>query len=520
MNEFETLGLIEPIMKSIRDENFETPTKIQAKTIPLILDGKDVIGKSSTGSGKTLAFAAGIIQNIDKGKGIQAIILTPTRELAEQVKDAFKKFAKHRKLVATAIYGGVSIEPQMKKLTKTDVVIATPGRMLDHIQRGTINLKNVKILVLDEADRMLDMGFLPDVDRIIGKCPYRQQTLLFSATISTEIKKLCGKYMNNPIRIDGSEQVDPNKLKQVYYDISDTQKFPLLVHLLKAEMTGLVMIFCNTRQNVDFVVKNLKLNQIDAVAIHGGFTQSKRSKTMEKFQSNKAHALVCTDVAARGLDIPAVSHVYNYDLPTDSKDYVHRIGRTARAGSEGIAVNVLGKRDHNNFSQILRDYSAMKVRKMEIPHYERVEMKKTIPERRGRERTQRIGQGGRSEGKGGARGGRRPAFGGGLRSQSRSFGSSRSSSSSGFRSERSESRGTSSEGSFGSRRRDSEQRERRGSSRSSSEGRSSGPRTGGFSRGRDSRESSEGRSSGPRNRSPRSAPSERGERKSFRKTRN
>ncbi|MFP4111775.1 MAG: DEAD/DEAH box helicase [Candidatus Woesearchaeota archaeon] len=383
MSNFKNLGLIEPILKAINEQKFKEPTDIQKKAIPIILEGKDVTGGSATGSGKTLAFGAGIIQNIERGKGIQSLVLTPTRELAEQVSNELKKFSKHKPLNIVSVYGGVSINPQIEKLPSADIVVATPGRVLDHLERRTIDLSKVKILVLDEADKMLDMGFLPDVKRIIKMCPKERQTLFFSATISNDTEYITKRLMNNPVEISVDEYVDPKKLRQVYYDVDDKLKFSLLVHLLKSEKSGLVMVFCNSRQNTDFVAKNLKLNDIDAIAIHGGFSQDKRGKTLNRFNSEKVCVLVCTDVASRGLDIKGVSHVYNYDIPKDSKQYVHRIGRTARAGKEGIAINILSPRDHDNFSRILR-FNDVDVEKKERPYIERAKIKIIENKREGR----------------------------------------------------------------------------------------------------------------------------------------
>ncbi|MCF7872324.1 DEAD/DEAH box helicase [Candidatus Woesearchaeota archaeon] len=366
MNEFKELGVIDPILKSIEELGFNEPSDIQRKSIPFIMEGKDVIAGSATGSGKTLAFASGIIAHCENKKMIQSLILTPTRELAEQVKDSIKNFSKYKKLKICVVYGGVSINPQIESLKRADVVVGTPGRVLDHIERQTIDLSHVKIMVLDEADRMLDMGFIDDVNRIVSHCPKDRQTLLYSATISQDIEQISKRLLRNPVKITVSNQVDPSKLKQVYYDISSKMKFPLLVHLVKKENPGLVMIFCNSRQNVDFVAKNLKNNKINAIAIHGGFSQDKRNKTLEKFHSSEVCAMVCTDVAARGLDIPNVSHVYNYDIPKDPKQYVHRIGRTARAGKEGIAINILAPSDHENFGRVQHEYT-LDIHKEERP---------------------------------------------------------------------------------------------------------------------------------------------------------
>ncbi len=375
MISFKNLGISEPVLRSINDEKFETPSEIQEKSIPLILAGKDVIAGSATGSGKTLAFASGIIQSSDRGKGIQALVLVPTRELAEQVAKALSKFSKYRPLEIIAVYGGAGIFQQIRELRTADVVVGTPGRILDHIGRNTIKLGKVKTLVLDEADRMFDMGFIEDVERIIKKCPQERQTLLFSATISKDVVRLSRNHMKKPLQVSVESYVDPKKLIQVYYETGDDMKFSLLVHLLKHENSGLVMVFCNTKRNTDKVAKNLRFSGIDSLAIHGGLTQGKRNNVMRLFHSGKTGVLVCTDVAARGLDIQGVSHVYNYDIPRESKQYIHRIGRTARAGAEGKAVNILSRNDYDNFSRVLKE-NDVKIKEEAMPVMEKAVIRK------------------------------------------------------------------------------------------------------------------------------------------------
>ncbi|MBI4154073.1 DEAD/DEAH box helicase [Candidatus Woesearchaeota archaeon] len=374
MDEFRKLGLSEPILKALQDEKFVVPTEVQEKAIPYCLQGKDVIAESATGTGKTLAFGSAIIQHCERGKGIQALVLTPTRELAEQILKNLITFSKYKRLSITAVYGGVSIGPQIHHLKTADVVVATPGRVLDHMERGTINFSKAKILVLDEADRMLDMGFIDDVLRIVKACPKERQTLLFSATIFGKIKEIAQRYMNSPVKVAAANRVDPSKLAQCYYDILDNQKFSLLVHLLKSEHSGLVMVFCNTQRSTEFVVKNLRQNGIDAIAIHGGYSQNKRTQTMEEFHAKEAHVLVCTDIASRGIDVKDVSHVYNYELPNDEKQYIHRIGRTARAGVHGKVVNLLGQKDHDNFRRVL-SLLGIRIQKEPNPEFERVHVK-------------------------------------------------------------------------------------------------------------------------------------------------
>ncbi len=338
----------------LREFGFKEPSEIQEKAIPIALAGQDIIGGSATGSGKTLVFASPILENLKPNKQIQTLVLTPTRELAEQVATAIRNFGKNKKLEVSAIYGGVNIGPQIRKLSITDVLVGTPGRIIDHINRGTLRLDNIKFLVLDEVDRMFDMGFQRDVEKIISYCPKERQTMMFSATISQDIDYLSKKYTKNPVEISVNSYVDPSKLKQVYYDVPDNKKFSLLVHLLKQEDSNFVLVFCSTRRNVDFVSGNLILTGIKAKAIHGGLDQRKRLRVLDEFKKQGVGVLVCTDVAARGLDIKDVSHVYNYDVCSDSKDYIHRIGRTARAGKEGKAITILANRDYENFSSLTR----------------------------------------------------------------------------------------------------------------------------------------------------------------------
>ncbi len=372
MNTFENFGLSNELLESIRRLDITKPTQIQELSIPYIMQNKDLIGESATGSGKTLAFGCSITDHVSPGQGLQALILTPTRELAEQVKNSLKQFSSHKRLNIIAVYGGVSINPQIQDLRRVDVVVATPGRLLDHIKRRTINLAKIKILVLDEADRMFDMGFIDDVERIIKFCPVKRQTMFFSATISPQIKQLARRYMVHPEEISAVNQVDPSKLKQFYYNIDKNMKLSLLIYLLKKETSGLAMVFCNTRRTTDFIKKNLDINKVNSIIIHGGLSQNKRTNTINLFNNGKVGVLICTDIAARGLHIENVSHIYNYEIPRDPKDYVHRIGRTARAGEEGKAVNLLCDYDYDNFSKILNEYRAFTIQKMDVPELERI----------------------------------------------------------------------------------------------------------------------------------------------------
>jgi ATP-dependent RNA helicase DeaD len=403
---FKQLGVIKPILQVCEEEEFTTPTEIQQKAIPYVIEGRDVIGEAATGSGKTLAFATGIIHRTEKGQGVQSLVVTPTRELAQQVADMVQTLSKYKSLRITTVYGGVSINPQIRDLRKADVVIGTPGRLLDHIGRGSIKLNRIKILVLDEADRLLDMGFLPDVERIISKLPEYRQTMLFSATIASEVSRLAQRYMHKPIDVEAESYVDPKKLTQFYYGpVQDSLKFSLLVHLLKQDKTnGLAMIFTNTRKYADILAKNLESSGVQATALHGGFSQHERSRRLKQFQNKQHKVLVATDVAARGLDIQGVTSIYNYDLPENRKQYIHRIGRTARAGKAGKAITVVSQRDNEKFYFLFRD-NRYGIQKKDVPFVERIStprMRSSTPRRNGGFGNRRGSRGGNRE--------RKPSF--------------------------------------------------------------------------------------------------------------
>ncbi len=410
MNEFKEFGLSDQLLENLKDIGITEPTEIQRKTLPLTLKGRDVIGGSATGSGKTIAFSASLIENMKSRKeinGVQALILTPTRELAEQVSEAIKQVSKGFPVKVVPVYGGVSIEKQINQIPHANIVVGTPGRILDHFRRKTLSLSHVKYLVLDEVDRMFEMGFQEDVEKIIRPCPKDRQTLMFSATVSAELDYLAKKHTKNPEKVVVKSLVDPTKLRQVFYDVQPNKKFSLLVQLLKQEESGGVMVFCNTRNNVDFVARNLQLNDIDARAIHGGLNQNKRQEVLDKFHKKETKVLVCTDVAARGLDIKGVTHIYNYDIPDNSKEYIHRIGRTARAGEEGIAINIITNKDYITFSDIEGDKN-LNIEKLDHPPIQRAKMKVLESDRKGKSKN-RSGKGrfnnkshgrGRGEGRG------------------------------------------------------------------------------------------------------------------------
>ncbi|MFH1889708.1 MAG: DEAD/DEAH box helicase [Nanoarchaeota archaeon] len=384
MKTFKELGLGSDLLKALDEMNLTKPTEIQEKVIPLAINGQDIIGGSATGSGKTLAFGAPIIEKTKPGEGLQALVLTPTRELAEQVSRSLKAFSRHSTLEITTVYGGVPIEAQIRFLRKSDIVVGTPGRILDHISRKTIDLSKVKILVLDEADRMFDMGFIHDVTDIVDQCSRKRQTLLFSATVSSEVISISKKYMKDPKEISAEPEVDPSKLKQVFYDVPSNQKFSLLVHLLEQEKSGLVMIFCNTKRNADLISNNLKKFGFNAMALHGNLNQSQRSRVLDQFHQSEKFILVCTDVAARGLDIKGVSHVYNYEFPKTKIEYTHRIGRTARAGKDGKAITILSDRDYDSFRKATR-YDSSPIESVPLPRFEQVFIKMNNPSFRGRD---------------------------------------------------------------------------------------------------------------------------------------
>lgn len=368
--DFKDLGLSEDILSAIE---FTQATQIQEKTIPVLLTGSDVIAQSATGSGKTFAFGAPLIQNIQKGKAAQALILTPTRELAQQVSKELTKFARNKKLNVACIYGGVAMNPQTAALRHCEIIVATPGRLLDHISRRSANLSRVKVLVLDEADLMLDMGFIDDITDIIKECPATRQTVLFSATFPHKIEELARKYMIKPTKIIVKEHIDPSLLSQVYYEVAEKVKSSALIFLLKKDTPTATIVFCNTQRMTDAVARTLQKEGFKTLAIHGGLSQSKRTNILDMFHKKKIDILVCTDVASRGLDIKGVSHIYNFDIPRNEKEYTHRIGRTARAGKSGSACSLVSKRDRGDFNYILKNFQ-QKITRGDLPQFDKVEL--------------------------------------------------------------------------------------------------------------------------------------------------
>ena len=354
---FSKLGLSPTTLEGVRAAGYITPTPIQLRGIPLVLAGRDIIGSAQTGTGKTAAFALPILTKLDRhAPGPRALILEPTRELAAQVETAIRDFARFTNLKVTVVYGGVGYGRQLDELRAgTDVLAATPGRLLDHLERGTVRLDKVQFLVLDEADRMLDMGFLPDVRRIVDRCPRQRHTSLFSATIPPQIETLIQWAMNKPETIEiGARRTPAETVKHVIYPVSDSQKSDLLLELLKRVNYNSVLIFCRTKHGADRVVGLLKRNNHAVAVLHSNRTQREREQALQGFRSGKFEVLVATDIAARGLDIADVSHVINYDVPQHPEDYIHRIGRTGRAEHTGDAFTIMTAEDGSHVFAIER----------------------------------------------------------------------------------------------------------------------------------------------------------------------
>ena len=349
MKKFSDFNLTSPILTALKNLNLSEPTPIQLLSIPLALEGRDLLGTAQTGTGKTFAFGIPLVNHLALNKESGALILTPTRELALQVLTALKSLtSKDNLLDAALLIGGDPIQKQLKQLKKARLVVGTPGRMKDHLKRKSLNLKQFEFLVLDETDRMLDMGFLEDIKAIIEKLP-NHQTLLFSATLPKNISDLAQKFLNKPERINAGKENSPIiNIKQEVRNISQKEKYDQLkIELL--ERTGSIVLFVKTKRSADKIALQLRKDKLNAEAIHGDLRQIKREKVLMKFRKNQFQILVATDVAARGLDIPLIEHVINYDIPQNPEDYIHRIGRTARAGAKGSALTFLTPADQKNW---------------------------------------------------------------------------------------------------------------------------------------------------------------------------
>ncbi len=366
---FTDLGLSEPILRAIAEEGYTSPTPIQAKSIPAVLKGGDLLAAAQTGTGKTAGFTLPILQRLSstpKASGkrlLRVLILTPTRELAAQVQESVVTYGKYTGLKSTVIFGGVGANPQIKAIAGgLDILVATPGRLLDLMSQKCVSLNDIEILVLDEADRMLDMGFLRDIKKILAALPKKRQNLLFSATFSTEIKQLADGLLNSPELIEVARSNSANEaIAQLIHPVDRTKKHPLLAHLIKSNDWKQVLVFTRTKHGANKLVTQLEKDGITSMAIHGNKSQTARTKALADFKAGKLTALVATDIAARGIDIDQLPHVVNYDLPNVSEDYVHRIGRTGRAGSNGVAVSLVCVDEH----QMLRDIE--KLIKQKLP---------------------------------------------------------------------------------------------------------------------------------------------------------
>jgi ATP-dependent RNA helicase RhlE len=341
---FTTLGLSQPVLAAIADAGYTVPTPIQLQAIPLIVQGRDVMGLAQTGTGKTAAFTLPIVNRLlDGPRRTRVLVLTPTRELCIQVEESVRKYAKHAPLGVAAVYGGVPLDPQEKKLRAgVDIVVATPGRLIDHLDRQNVVFDDLEVLVLDEADRMLDMGFAPQINRIVDQIPSYRQTLLFSATMPPEVEALARKYLRKPVVVQvGRRSGVVDTVTHAVYPVPKDKKSALLASLLVKEELDSVLVFVRTKHGADRVVRHLEKEGIRSTAMHADKTQPQRIKALEDFKAGRVRVLVATDIAQRGLDITGISHVINYDVPQQAEDYVHRIGRTGRALNEGDAFTFM-----------------------------------------------------------------------------------------------------------------------------------------------------------------------------------
>jgi ATP-dependent RNA helicase RhlE len=367
---FESLNIIEPILKSLKEEGYTTPTPIQVQAIPIVLQGTDLIGCAQTGTGKTAAFAVPILQllsknkSFDRKKKIRSLIVTPTRELAIQIEESFKAYGRYTGLTCTVVFGGVNQNPQTNALRNgVDILIATPGRLLDLMNQGFISLKDVEIFVLDEADRMLDMGFIHDVRRIIAALPQKRQSLFFSATMPPEIVRLAGSIVYKPVKVEVTPSASTvDIVDQFVYFIDRGNKNSLLLELLKNEKIKTALVFTRTKYGADKVVRVLKKKNISAEAIHGNKAQNARQKALSSFKAQTTRVLVATDIAARGIDVDDLEYVINFEIPNISETYVHRIGRTGRAGAKGTAISFCDAEE----KEYLKDIEKLITKKIQV----------------------------------------------------------------------------------------------------------------------------------------------------------
>jgi ATP-dependent RNA helicase DeaD len=354
---FNDLGLSEITLASLENAGYLEPTPIQAGLIPHALAGVDVLGQARTGTGKTAAFVIPILEGLQptkRGQGPQALIMVPTRELAVQVREEFVKLSHGRKIHSVAVYGGKPIRGQIEKLSRgVEIVIGTPGRVLDHMGRGTLKLDDLKFVILDEADRMLDIGFRPDIEKILRRCPRERQTMLLSATVPPPVERLARSYMHDPTSLNFSPtDISVETIEQFYCTVDPERKFDLLEHLIKREDPHQAIVFCRTKRGTDKVERRLSKRFQNVGCIHGDLAQGSRDRVMAGFREGKVRILVATDVVGRGIDVTAISHIFNYDIPQFCDDYVHRVGRTGRMGREGVAYTFVTPEEGNELTRI------------------------------------------------------------------------------------------------------------------------------------------------------------------------
>jgi ATP-dependent RNA helicase RhlE len=369
---FDALGLSNEILSAVREAGYVHPTPIQEQAIPLILKGRDVMGLAQTGTGKTAAFTLPVVDRLVGGpRRTRALVLTPTRELCVQVEESVRKYSKHSSLSVVSVYGGVPLDPQEKKLRAgVDIVVATPGRLIDHLDRQNVVFDDLEVLVLDEADRMLDMGFAPQINRIVSDVPRYRQTLLFSATMPPEVEALARKYLRKPTVVQvGRRSAAAATVAHAVYPVPRERKSSLLAELLRAEKLDSVLVFTRTKHGADRVVRHLQREGIDATAMHADKTQPQRTKALHDFKTGKVRVLVATDIAQRGLDITGITHVINYDVPQQAEDYVHRIGRTGRAAREGDAFTFMAP-DEIAMVRAIERIVGQQIPRISVPGYD------------------------------------------------------------------------------------------------------------------------------------------------------
>jgi ATP-dependent RNA helicase RhlE len=412
---FTELGLAEPILRAVHEQGYETPTPIQAQAIPAVLAGGDLMAGAQTGTGKTAGFTLPLLHRLSavpqlrdaRGRiAIRALILTPTRELAAQVEESVRTYGKHLKLHSMVMFGGVGMQPQVERLKRgVDILVATPGRLLDHHQQGTLDLSHVQIFVLDEADRMLDMGFIHDIKKVLALLPAKKQSLLFSATFSEEIKALAQRLLNNPAHIEVARRnATADTIAQKLHPVARDKKKELLTHLIHTGNWHQVLVFTRMKHGANRLTEYLNKQDITAMAIHGNKSQGARTKALADFKSGDLQVLVATDIAARGIDIDQLPHVVNFELPNVPEDYVHRIGRTGRAGAQGEAISLVCV-DEEGFLADIEKLTKRSIPRETVPGFEPPPGERPEPIQIGR-RTLGVSSGGRGQGRGGSNGDR------------------------------------------------------------------------------------------------------------------